>query len=152
MRAQSRQSAKLFLQSSELGPPPLHPITHRRVCQVPTPLWFRGEGHTRLRERGGGQFRCGNMHILCYSMYCIYNICAVAHPFILWWSIRRNDKCKWNFRIFIRRKKRIEQKKFRLVEPLQSRCHVSPTFLTIATVSSYSNYSYTKLYKVTDHH
>ncbi len=34
---QSRQSARLFLQSSELGPP----TTHRRVC--PLPLFFWGE-------------------------------------------------------------------------------------------------------------
>ncbi len=46
--AQSRQSAKLFLQSSELGLP--QPLTRRRVC--PPPAWFRGEGYTRWRERG----------------------------------------------------------------------------------------------------
>jgi hypothetical protein len=47
---QSRQSAKLFLQSSELG---LHqPLTRRRVCPPPPNLWYRGEGHTRWRERG----------------------------------------------------------------------------------------------------
>ncbi len=45
--AQSRQSAKLFLQSSELGLP--QPLTHRREC--PPPLWFGGEGHTRWRGR-----------------------------------------------------------------------------------------------------
>jgi hypothetical protein len=33
---QSIHSVRLFLQSSELGPPP--PLTRRRVC---TPLWFR---------------------------------------------------------------------------------------------------------------
>jgi hypothetical protein len=48
-RSQSRQSAKLFLQSSELGL--LQPLTRRRVC--PPTLWFRGEeGHTRWRKRG----------------------------------------------------------------------------------------------------
>jgi hypothetical protein len=47
--AQSRQSAKLFLKSSELGLP--QPLARRRVCHPP-PLWFRGEGHTRWRERG----------------------------------------------------------------------------------------------------
>ncbi len=40
---QSRQSAKLFLQSSELGLP--HPLV------LPN-LWSGGGGHTRLRERG----------------------------------------------------------------------------------------------------
>jgi hypothetical protein len=44
---QSRQSAKPFLQSSELGLP--QPLTSRRVCPPP---WFWGEGHTRWRERG----------------------------------------------------------------------------------------------------
>jgi hypothetical protein len=39
-----RQSAKLFLQSSELGLP--QPLTPRRVCP---PLGPGGEGHTRLR-------------------------------------------------------------------------------------------------------
>jgi hypothetical protein len=43
---QSRQSAKISLQSSELGLP--HPLT--RECAPP--LWYRGEGHTRWRERG----------------------------------------------------------------------------------------------------
>jgi hypothetical protein len=38
---QSRQSAKLFLQSLELGLP--QPLTRARV--------FRGEGHTRWKER-----------------------------------------------------------------------------------------------------
>jgi hypothetical protein len=52
--AQSRQSAKLFHQSLELGlPQPLTSLTRRRVCPPPHhPLWFRGEGHTRWRERG----------------------------------------------------------------------------------------------------
>ncbi len=45
---QSRQSAKLVLQSSELGLP--QPFTRRPVC--PPPFWFRWEGHTRWRERG----------------------------------------------------------------------------------------------------
>ncbi len=43
--AQSRQSAKLFLQSSELGLP--QPLTRRREC----PPWLWGEGHTRWRGR-----------------------------------------------------------------------------------------------------
>jgi hypothetical protein len=44
---QSRQSAMLFLQSSELVLP--QPLTPRRVCPPPR---FWGEGHTRRRERG----------------------------------------------------------------------------------------------------
>ncbi len=42
---QSKQSARLFLQSSELGP--LHPLTPRRVC---LPLW-----DTLACGRGGGE-------------------------------------------------------------------------------------------------
>jgi hypothetical protein len=47
---QSRQSAKLSLQSSELGLSVSHPLLRRRVC--PPPL-VPG-GHSRLRERGWG--------------------------------------------------------------------------------------------------
>ncbi len=58
--AQSTQSTNLFLQSSELGLP--HSLNRRRVC--PPPLYSRGMGHTRLRERGwgGSQFQRGNTH------------------------------------------------------------------------------------------
>jgi hypothetical protein len=55
--AQSRQSAKLFLKSSELGLP--HPPT-------------------RLRERGGreSQLRRGNIH--CDTQYCIvFTLCSI---------------------------------------------------------------------------
>ncbi len=51
-KPQSRQSARLFLQSSELGLP--HPLPHRRV--PPPPFWFgRGGGGTLARGRGGGK-------------------------------------------------------------------------------------------------
>jgi hypothetical protein len=52
IRPQSRQSAKPFLQSSELGLP--QPLTRRRVCPPPPPPSprFWGEGHIRWRERG----------------------------------------------------------------------------------------------------
>jgi hypothetical protein len=43
------QSAKLFLQSSELELP--HPLSRRRVCPPPHPLVQGGKGHTRWRER-----------------------------------------------------------------------------------------------------
>ncbi len=49
LSAQSRQSAKLFLQL-ELGLP--QPLTGTRVC--PPTLWFRGEGYTRYSLKGGG--------------------------------------------------------------------------------------------------
>jgi hypothetical protein len=50
VKAQSRQSARLFLQLSELGFS--HPLT-AGVCAPPPPL-VPGEGHTRLREEGVG--------------------------------------------------------------------------------------------------
>jgi hypothetical protein len=65
------QSAKLFLQSSELGLP--HPLTRRRVC--PPPPWFWGGGHTRFRERGVGSpssYTRGN--ILCGTPYIQYSM------------------------------------------------------------------------------
>ncbi len=55
---QSRQSAKLFLQSPELALP--QPLTRRRVCPPP-------RGHTRWRERG---------HTLWYSLY-IRTVCLL---------------------------------------------------------------------------
>ncbi len=49
--AKCRQSARPFLQSSELRLP--HPFTRRRVCSLI--LWFGGGGDTHsLRERGWG--------------------------------------------------------------------------------------------------
>jgi hypothetical protein len=65
-KPQSRQSAQLFLQSSELGLP--HPLTRRRLC---TPLWFREEGHTRLWERES-QLRRGDRHCGTLGIYCKY--------------------------------------------------------------------------------
>jgi hypothetical protein len=41
--AQSRQRARLFLQSSELAPQPQEMVSPL--------LWFRGGGHTRMRVR-----------------------------------------------------------------------------------------------------
>jgi hypothetical protein len=65
---QSRQSAKLFLQFSELGFP--HPLTRKRVCP---PLWFRGEGGTLACGRGVGesQIRRGTDTVVLY----IYVLC-----------------------------------------------------------------------------
>jgi hypothetical protein len=47
--AQSRQSARRFLQSSELGHP--HSLNRKRVCPPPPPHWFRGD--TLAWEWGG---------------------------------------------------------------------------------------------------
>jgi hypothetical protein len=66
---QSRQSAELFLQSSELGLP--HPLSRRRVCPPPT-LWSGGGGHTRLRERGWGSPNSdkGTYTVVLYKCKC----------------------------------------------------------------------------------
>jgi hypothetical protein len=62
---QSRQSAKLLLQSSELGLP--QPPTRRLVC--PLPPVSRGEGNTRWRERGWESPNSDEGHTLWYSLY-----------------------------------------------------------------------------------
>jgi hypothetical protein len=46
----SRQSARLFFQSRELGLP--HPLTRKRFC--PPPLVLGGGGHCLARDGGGG--------------------------------------------------------------------------------------------------
>jgi hypothetical protein len=74
---QSRQSIRLFLQSSKLKPPPPHtlpnPLIRRRVCPPP---FGSGGGHTSLREGGGVQipFRRGVRH--CGTLG-IYVVCAL---------------------------------------------------------------------------
>ncbi len=57
---QSRQSARLSLQSSELGPPPSH-------AGEGVPPLVPGEGHSRWGERGwGSRFQRGDRHcVLC---------------------------------------------------------------------------------------
>ncbi len=68
IQAQSRQSARLFLQSSELGPS----IPQASV----SPGNQEGGGHTRLLERGwGSQFGRGDR--LCGSRY-ICSLCIHA--------------------------------------------------------------------------
>jgi hypothetical protein len=70
---QSRQSAKLFLQSSELGLP--NPSPCRRVC--PPPLVPGGGAHSLTREGvGESQFRRGDIH--CGTLY-IYVLCESAY-------------------------------------------------------------------------
>jgi hypothetical protein len=68
--AQSRQSAKLFLQWSELGlPQPLTP--------TPPPPVLGGGEHSLAREGlGESQFRRGDIH--CGTLY-IYVLCEVKH-------------------------------------------------------------------------
>ncbi len=57
---QSRQSARLFLQSAEMGPP--HPLTRRLVCP---PLWFREPGWGGGPNPTWGQTLCYSKYILC---------------------------------------------------------------------------------------
>jgi hypothetical protein len=74
--AQSRQSAKHFLQSSELALP--QPLTRKRVCTSPPP--FGSEGDTLARGRwdgvsqfGRGDRNCGTLNIdvlCCLYLYC----------------------------------------------------------------------------------
>jgi hypothetical protein len=73
IRAQSRQSAKLFLQSSELGLP--RPLPRRRVCPLPPVL---GGGAYSLAREGLGesQLRRGDIH--CGTLY-IYVLCAYGY-------------------------------------------------------------------------
>ncbi len=62
---QSRQSAKISLQSSELGLP--HPLTRRRMC--PPPFGTGGRG-ILAGERGGGRVLISTRrHTLWYSIY-----------------------------------------------------------------------------------
>ncbi len=63
--SQSRQSAKPFLQSSELGLPP----TPHPQASVPRPPCFWGEGNTRWRERGWESPNSDESHTLWYSLY-----------------------------------------------------------------------------------
>jgi hypothetical protein len=69
LESQSRQSAKLFLQSSEWDSP-----TPSQASVAP-PLWSREKEHTGFQERGwGAQFGRGDR--LWYSRY-IYGLCGI---------------------------------------------------------------------------
>jgi hypothetical protein len=72
----SRQSAKPFLKSSELGLP--QPLTRRRVC--PPPPGSGGEGHTRWRESG---WESSNYNVGTYTVVLFINtyfvICSLHH-------------------------------------------------------------------------
>ncbi len=71
--AQSTQSTKLFLQSSELRLP--HPLNRRRVCRGDcAPLWIRGGGEGTLacgRAGGGSQFHRGDIHCGTLGIYVL---------------------------------------------------------------------------------
>jgi hypothetical protein len=72
--AQSRQSARLFLQSSELAPPLPRPL----ASVTPPPLWFRGGGKHSLAEEGVGGSQFGQTRWNCvYVCDCIYLLCGI---------------------------------------------------------------------------
>ncbi len=66
---QSRQSAGLFIQSSE-------PLTRRRVCPPPPPR-FRGEGHNRWRDRG---WKSPNSDERTYTVVLYIYKCTLCLP------------------------------------------------------------------------
>jgi hypothetical protein len=69
---QSRQSAKLFLKSSEMGLP--QPLTRRRVCPPPPPVLGGGAQCALAGERGVGRVPIPTKgHTLWYHVwYSIY--------------------------------------------------------------------------------
>jgi hypothetical protein len=72
-KSQSRQSTKLFLQSSELGSPPRHP--HASVPSLPSPPLVRGGGGTHsLAGEGMKASRSNEGHIMWYArnIYVMY--------------------------------------------------------------------------------
>jgi hypothetical protein len=76
--SQSRQSAKLFRKSSELGLP--QPLTRRRVCP-PLRSWW--EGHIRWRESGVGRVpiptrghTCTLVVLFIYTYFVCTLVCA----------------------------------------------------------------------------
>ncbi len=72
---QSRQSAKLFLQSSELGLP--HPLTRRRVC----PPFGSGRGTLACGRGSGGVPIPTSGHTLWYSIFlCASCPCPAPNP------------------------------------------------------------------------
>jgi hypothetical protein len=73
---QSRQSAKLFLQSSELGLP--QPLTRRRVC----PPFGSGGRSTLACDRGGGRVPIPTKgHTLWCSIFiCTRTLCYNLSP------------------------------------------------------------------------
>jgi hypothetical protein len=77
--SQSRQSAKLFLQSLELGLS--QPLTRTRVCPPPHPLVPGGGAHSLAREGvGETQFQRGDIHRGTLYMYVL---CAVVQTNII---------------------------------------------------------------------
>jgi hypothetical protein len=68
--AQSKQSARLFLQSSELTAPPPRPLTHKRMCLSPYLGPKGGEQHLLAGEGVGGAIRT-NEQKAWHSVYSV---------------------------------------------------------------------------------
>ncbi len=87
--SQSRQSTKLFLQSSELGLPSPH--TQASVYPPP-PLWF-GEAVTLAygREGGRSKFRRGDRHCgtLDINVLCGRPLGRIRYSYVLWVFVQR---------------------------------------------------------------
>ncbi len=84
---QSRQSAKLFLQSSELGLPP--PLTRRRVCPPPPPV--PGEGAHSLAREGLGESQFWRRDLHCGTLY-IHTYFVYYPKHWKFWHLRRADE------------------------------------------------------------
>jgi hypothetical protein len=79
--SQSMQSAKLFLQSSELGLP--QPLTRRRVCPPPV---LAGGAHSLAREGlGESQVRRGDLPVVLF-IYMYFVQCTAL-------SVNTNTSC-----------------------------------------------------------
>jgi hypothetical protein len=76
-KTQSRQSTKLFLQSSELGSPPRHP--HASVPSLPSPPLVPGGGTHSLAGEGMKGSQSNEGHIMWYARN-IYVLCAPGKP------------------------------------------------------------------------
>ncbi len=74
LRAQSRQSARIFLQSSELGTP--HPLTRRRVCPPPPYFVPWGGGDTLACGRGDGEGGSNSYEETDTVVSIIYVLCG----------------------------------------------------------------------------
>jgi hypothetical protein len=75
---QGRQSAKLFLQSSEWGLP--HPFPRRRLCSVYPPFGY-GRAHLLAGEGlGESQFGRGDIHCSTLDIYVLRDFRSIPDP------------------------------------------------------------------------
>ena len=87
---QSRQSAKLFLQSSELGLPP--PLARRHVCPPPPLVQGEGAPGTLAGVRGG--WKSPNSGEGTYTVVLtLYNLFLLS--IIMYDSSQRSSMCRW---------------------------------------------------------